>query len=156
MEETEAIRRNFNAPAASIRRHQPLRRSFAYEAVVRSTNNSSMNEGSRQGNNNATFRFPIHLARPANQSFHRRNYYRPPYEVPPRNQNNHLRHYEVPPAAQQGNDMLLERMLEEEAREMRSGWTEEDIMKCLKTRSNDASLGNDQENTICAIYHVKN
>ncbi|KAK9125421.1 hypothetical protein Scep_014267 [Stephania cephalantha] len=195
--------RNFNAPAASIRRHHPPRRSFA------------------------------------NQSFHRQNNYRPPYEVPPRNQNNYyevpprnqnnyLRHYRIPPAQQDSDlrrneisphlrneprhhqnfpaqpltmripianfvvtlqdgvdieltpeeyqairvreilrareisrareilydriqQMLLQRMLEEEAREMRSGWTEEDIMKCLKTRSNDASLGNDQENTICTI-----
>ncbi|KAK9152905.1 hypothetical protein Sjap_000385 [Stephania japonica] len=47
--------------------------------------------------------------------------------------------------------MLLQRMLEEETREMSSGWTEEDILKCLKTRTNDASLGKNQKNTICTI-----
>ncbi|KAK9154929.1 hypothetical protein Sjap_002409 [Stephania japonica] len=92
-------RRNFNAPEALIRRHQPLRCSFTYEAAVRSTNSSSMNGSSRQGNN-ATPRFPLHQARPANQSFHLRNNYRPPREVPPTNQNNYLIRYEIPPAQQ--------------------------------------------------------
>ncbi|KAK9128619.1 hypothetical protein Syun_017416 [Stephania yunnanensis] len=200
-------RRNFNAPAASIRRHHPPRRSFANQSFHRQIN----------------YRPPYEVP-PRNQN----NYYDHPYEIPPRNQNNYLRHYRIPPAQQDSDlrrneisphlrneprhhqnfpaqpltmririanfvvtlqdgvdieltpeeyqairvreilrareisrareilydrmqQMLLQRMLEEEAREMRSGWTEEDIMKCLKTRSNDASLGNDQENTICTI-----
>ncbi|KAK9154928.1 hypothetical protein Sjap_002408 [Stephania japonica] len=92
-------RRNFNAPAALIRRHQPPQRSFTYEAAVRSANSSSMNGSGRQ-RNNATPRFPLHQARLANQSFHLRNNYRPPHEIPPTNQNNYLIRYEIPPAQQ--------------------------------------------------------